>query len=927
MKNLKNIRLSLIIKLLVAVLVAAGVIYLLTIRYINYDFKEVAIQDAKTIAHTKAQSIGNEVVNSFNEDFDYFRTYATIFEQFDKIDSASFRNFFNKALEKALLDNPKYVSAWDNWELRFVVDGYTLPYGRVSNIYYREGDYVLETVDSLDLYGDDTTSLYYRYKSSKKEGITEPYYDSFSGSDTQILMTSIITPVLKGEEFVGMVGADISLQQMTALIDSMVTDIDGHAYMMSNKGTLVAHPNPEYLGKKVKDIDSVWTVKNNVLEKIQAGEQNDFISTYEGSNGTVFTSVVPIKFGHSDTYWAIAIDLPLKHIIEDAQSHFEESREVGWWGLLALAVITLLVAFQIIRPIKITTRVLQNLAEGNIKTIKNIHIKTGDEIEQMSKSVNTVAQGFKNTSEFANQIKQGNFNYEFSPLSDKDMLGNAVLEMRNSLKNAEVEEMKRKQEDEQNNWASHGINLFSNILRQDNDNLNKLGMRIISQLVEYLDAHQGGIYLAINDRNDQHLELLASIGFDKDKKTKTTIEANEGPVGRCLLEKEKIFIDDVPDEFSPVTSGLGKSKPSSVLIVPMLINEEVVGILEIESLKKIERYQINFVEKIAVSIASTISSAKINSQTSELLKESEIQADELAQQEEEMRQNMEELQAMQEEARKREDRMINFLDAVKTSILYIEYDMEANITNINDNMLQLFQLKRDQIVGKPVGSYDFSNRQAQKNYDRIWALLKEGKPAENHFHTKYLNKEYFLHEYYQPIFNDVGQPYKVINIAIDESEDKRKEKQLEELKEKYTILLQKQEDTTVKEEKEKISINEVLSHQEMFEYIDLSHLQKVYKDDLRKIQNIIKIYIETIPGQIKELEKFDKNNLSLLKAKVNTFKTKMTYLGLDKIQDLAKELETICATGVDIENMDDIIVEINHFWTLASEELKQIALK
>lgn len=919
--QLKNIRFSLSIRLIVGVVLIAAVIYFLTIRYINYDYENVAVEAAKEQTNIQAEQIANELKNMFDADFDLFRTYAQVFEEFNQFDSSSHRKFFNKALEKALLETPRYYSVWDSWELKFVKSGWYKTHGRVSYAYYRNGSFVSETVDTLDVWSDDTASMYYGLKTRPREAVVEPYNYKFSNSNETVLMTSIIVPVMKDSVFMGMVGADISLTYLKELIDSISTNFDGYAYILSKSGNIVAHPDPEKVGKNIKSVDSLQNEEFKIIEELRHERVNSFVKYNQTDASYYYSVIVPVNFGQSDNCWGIAINKPLNKIMSEARSHFDESRKVGYYGLLALVFVILLIAWQIIRPIKKITYVLNKLSMGEIEGIDKIRINTGDEIEQMGSSVNTVLEGFRKTVIFSNHIKSGDFDEEFHPLSEEDVLGNAILEMRNSLKQANEDEKSRKEEDRQSNWTSQGINLFGNILRQDNNKLGVLAMRIISTLVDYMNVHQGGLYMVQKEKSGQYLELIASIGFESTKMQHKTIMPNEGPVGRCLLEKEPVYMDDIPTDYPPVLSGLGQTQPRSSLIVPMMINEDVVGIIEIGALRPLKTYEIEFVDKIAVSIASTISSAKINVRTAELLEQSKEQADALAQQEEEMRQNMEELQAMQEEATKRELKIQTFIDAAKNSMLYVEYDIEGKIVDINNNMLFLFQLSRDQVLGKRNGYYEFSTGN-QNSYEKLWANLKKGQMVENVFYSKHGGRDYYLKEYYYPLLNEAGKPFKVVNIAFDITEEKRKEIQLAKLKEEYSKIKE-----TVVEHKRKVktitTINEVLDKGQHFEYVDLSHLRKVYKDDLRKIQNIVGIYIDTIPRQIDEL-KANSEELNVLRSKVNSFKTKMSYLGLTKIVEIAKEIENNCATGIDIDSIEDLIEEIEQMWLSAVLELKSI---
>lgn len=113
-----------------------------------------------------------------------------------------------------------------------------------------------------------------------------------------------------------------------------------------------------------------------------------------------------------------------------------------------------------------------------------------------------------------------------------------------------------------------------------------------------------------------------------------------------------------------------------------------------------EDYHIEFVEKVAQNIASTLSAVKINMKTNELLEKFQQQSEEMSAQEEEMRQNMEELQATQEEGARKNNEMESLLHALDQSSCIVEYDEEGNIIKVNDNYLDLLNLDRSDVIGK-----------------------------------------------------------------------------------------------------------------------------------------------------------------------------------------------------------------------------------
>jgi len=329
--------------------------------------------------------------------------------------------------------------------------------------------------------------------------------------------------------------------------------------------------------------------------------------------------------------------------------------------ILISSIIALILTRTTVRPINRVKGILNSMCLG---VLPNRKLKVrNDEIGDMSSALNDLIDSFRKFTSFAKEIGKGNYNVRFEPLSDQDDLGNALLEMRDNLKKAAEEDEKRKAEDEQRNWASQGIARFSELLRENNDNLEELSYQIIQNLVKYTNANQGGLFLLNQEDEDQsRIELKAAYAYSRRKYLDKHIEPGVGLVGRSVQEGETIYMTEIPDNYINISSGLGDANPRSLLIVPLKINDEVHGVIEMASFEEFQPHQIEFVERVAENIASTLSTVKINIRTNELLEKSQQQAEEMKAQEEEMRQNMEELKATQEESSRREKELKDKLD-------------------------------------------------------------------------------------------------------------------------------------------------------------------------------------------------------------------------------------------------------------------------
>jgi len=286
--------------------------------------------------------------------------------------------------------------------------------------------------------------------------------------------------------------------------------------------------------------------------------------------------------------------------------------------------------------------------------------------------------------EFTDNLRSGNTNLDITQVASNDVLGKALIDLRNNLKKSKDDEAIRRKEDAQRNWAAEGLAQFGEILRNDNNDIEVLSYNIISNLVKYLNANQGGVFIINeNEEGDKHFDMTACYAYERKKFANKQLEWGEGLVGTCAMEQETIFMTEVPDKYVEITSGLGHANPRSILIVPLKINDEIHGVIELASFSVLEKFEIDFVEKISESIASTISTVKINIQTAKLLKDSQEQAKILAEQDEQMRQNVEELRATQEEVRRQSIEFENFTNSVNHSLIRAEYDVNGYIIYAN----------------------------------------------------------------------------------------------------------------------------------------------------------------------------------------------------------------------------------------------------
>ena len=214
------------------------------------------------------------------------------------------------------------------------------------------------------------------------------------------------------------------------------------------------------------------------------------------------------------------------------------------------------------------------------------------------------------------------------------------------------------EKERENQWLNEGLLMINEIIKKHTENLEELTKNLLEKLIDYLEVNAGGIILyhkdeSGNSENDT-LDLIAAFGYNKERLEQKSLHIDEGLPGACFRDKKTMVIDNVPDQYF-LESGLGKSKLTELILVPLKMLEEVVGILEISSLNQISAEKIKLLELISENIASNLLNLESRGKIEQMFELSKQQTTQLHEQEEEMRQQMEELQATQEESRRREE--------------------------------------------------------------------------------------------------------------------------------------------------------------------------------------------------------------------------------------------------------------------------------
>ncbi len=757
-------RKSLRLRIFLSIIITISVIYTFAIASILSQVQRMFTDNLTQHTHQLIKSSGKYFNSVFSKDIEILRALTNTLTAISDENYNDLISQQDKIIPSILSEAPQFLSIGISWEIAAIDSTYHKNHGRYRYLYYWNNGKITQRRDTVDINDAGIGTLYYLFKISKQTDITDIYYDSYTGRDEdKQLMASIGIPILFHDQFAGLIACDISLDRFDKIVQSIKPVPEAHTFLISHSGNIVANSTGEYINEPLTKILSYDVARKNILSTLSEGKHIMFVQTDTlGQKNLVMLE--PFYFGNINRAWGIGVIVPLKIIQSDSSQIIRTALGVAFVGFLIMVIVLILVINAIIKPLNAAVESLDKLSKFDISNANKLKVTTTGELGRIANSINRLIDSLADIRNFTFEISQGNLNVTYTKHGDKDILGQALIEMQRNLKIAKIEAEKREEEEKLQRWAIEGEAKIAEILRENAQDLEELNYQVVSYLVHYTGAAQGAMFYV--DSENKEIELVAAYAYERRKFLQKKIPFGVGLIGRSVVEGETIYITDIPKGYSSITSGLGQEEPRSLLIVPFKFNEIIYAVVELNSFKDFKPHIRHFIEKIGISIASTIANMQITVKTNKLVKELQGRSQELTMQEEEMRQNLEEMQTTQEELRRKVSEYENIVNALNQVSFVVEYNMERQIININNKFLQFLGKTRDEMLGTEQGAFIDEEQQREK-LNNLWHNIEMGRISMFTQKTNIDGKIIWFAEAYIPIFDDNGKPYKVINIAND----------------------------------------------------------------------------------------------------------------------------------------------------------------
>ena len=191
-------------------------------------------------------------------------------------------------------------------------------------------------------------------------------------------------------------------------------------------------------------------------------------------------------------------------------------------------------------------------------------------------------------------------------------------------------------------WLKTNLARFTNMLQGQRD-LATVGRMLLSELAPLVEAQNGVIY-RVDQEGTPSLKLLAAYADDVAAGHIDNLRMGQGLIGQCAVDGRRMLITSLPVNAAPIRSGLFRTTPNNVVVLPVLYEGQVKAVIELGSVGSFTELQISFLEQLTAGIGIVLNSIEATMQTEALLEQSQQLATELQTRQRELQQTNEQLE-------------------------------------------------------------------------------------------------------------------------------------------------------------------------------------------------------------------------------------------------------------------------------------------
>ncbi len=386
------------------------------------------------------------------------------------------------------------------------------------------------------------------------------------------------------------------------LDDNEDSDIDrvrselGTGFEQAAKEMIAAIDNPERKNR----LQEFFAARNLYVTAF-----DELVQTIRTRNALIAQKLDPLDRSIADMSERIKLSLKsdqdtLGPVVQKQRTETVRAVVVGSILAVLLAiVISVAIIRAITRPVADLVHMVDEVRRtGDLS--HRLNRLSNDEFGFMATTLNEFLGSLEERAGVTSEVAKGNLDVELELLSDKDTLGIALQRMTATLQEGKNAETLRE-------WTRAGQDKVHEASRGAPGE-EELGTLLLGALAGHLDAQCGALYAHRADSG--RLQCIAGYAAGGESIELPEFAVGEGLVGQAAQDRAPLLIHDVPEGYCTIRSALGETRPRSLLLLPLVHHDQLVGVIELAAVAAFDDRRVEFLSSVSENICIALKAAQ-----------------------------------------------------------------------------------------------------------------------------------------------------------------------------------------------------------------------------------------------------------------------------------------------------------------------------
>lgn len=490
------------------------------------------------------------------------------------------------------------------------------------------------------VYNQDDLERHFDHLKFEASGESKPIFGAFHSIRGNILLFDLYIPILSPMErrVTEVLVAEIDVQKLLEFTADMRLGKTGYIYVVNSDGKFLAHPDHSAVLAGEDALD------NPLVKDFVAGRKS-----YD-SNVNYFNRKQVEVVTNGRVVEELKLMVVVAQSVDEALGAVMRISRRQTVSLIIVLFIVLLFSIYVmtktIQPLRRLADGAKKIGEGDLS--HRIAVTSSDELGSVTQSFNRMAM----------QLQKG-----------KEIV-------------------------EEQDWLKQGAIELEARLRGD-QTIEEICQNVVTYMATFLKQQVGVIYY--NTGHDD-FKYLGGYAFKPGRQFLENFHLGEGIPGEAAREKKIVELNDIPEEYISINSGLGTMVPRQLTIVPFILNDQVEAVIELGAITGLSELQKRFFAESAETVAMKIASGRARQDLSDALVRTRQQAEELNRQQEELQAANEEMEEQTQLLRISETKLKEQREELQAANEELEEKtdyLERNKRNIEEKNRVLEELQKD----------------------------------------------------------------------------------------------------------------------------------------------------------------------------------------------------------------------------------------